>query len=76
MINVIGFILMYIDKKKAINHRYRIPEKNLLLVCLFGGSLGSLIGMYTFRHKTKHNKFVFGVPIILVINILIICILK
>ena len=44
---------MYIDKKKAINHRYRIPIENLLLVCLFVGSLGSLIGMYTFRHKTK-----------------------
>lgn len=63
---------MYIDKKRAINHSYRISEKRLFLVCLLGGSLGSLIGMYTFRHKTRHNKFVFGVPIILAINILII----
>lgn len=76
IVNLIGFMLMYIDKKRAINHSYRISEKSLFLVCLLGGSLGSLIGMYTFRHKTRHNKFVFGVPIILAINILIISILK
>ncbi len=72
IVNLIGFVLIYIDKKRAINHSYRISEKRLFLVCLLGGSLGSLIGMYTFRHKTRHNKFVFGVPIILAINILII----
>lgn len=72
IINLLGFFLMFIDKKRAINNNYRIPEKNLLLVCLIGGSLGILTGMYTFRHKTKHNKFVIGVPIILLINIIII----
>lgn len=61
---------MFIDKKKAINNNYRIPEKNLFIVCLIGGSLGILIGMYTFRHKTRHNKFVIGVPIILAIEVI------
>ncbi|MEG0856517.1 MAG: DUF1294 domain-containing protein [Terrisporobacter sp.] len=70
IINIIGFILMFSDKRKAINHKYRIPEKNLFLVCALGGSAGSLMGMYTFRHKTKHNKFVVGVPILLILNII------
>ena len=63
---------MYIDKRKAINNAYRIPEKNLFFICIIGGSLGLLIGMYKFHHKTKHNKFVYGVPILLVANIIMI----
>lgn len=61
---------MYIDKRKAINNAYRIPEKNLFFICIIGGSLGLLIGMYKFHHKTKHNKFVYGVPILLIANII------
>lgn len=61
---------MYIDKHKAINKKYRIPEKNLFLICLIGGSLGLLTGMYKFHHKTKHNKFVYGIPLLLIINII------
>lgn len=72
IINLIGFFIMYIDKKKAIKNAYRIPEKNLFFICVIGGSLGILLGMYRFHHKTKHNKFVYGVPILLVANIIII----
>ena len=71
IINLVGFSIMYIDKHKAINKKYRIPEKNLFLICLMGGSLGLLIGMYKFHHKTKHNKFVYGIPLILILNIII-----
>ncbi len=63
---------MNIDKKKAIKKAYRIPEKNLLFICVLGGSLGMLIGMYKFHHKTKHNKFVYGVPSLLIFNIIMI----
>jgi len=61
---------MNIDKKKAINNAYRIPEKNLFFICIIGGSLGLLMGMYKFHHKTKHNKFVYGVPLLLIVNII------
>lgn len=63
---------MNIDKKKAIKNAYRIPEKNLLIICVLGGSLGMLTGMYKFHHKTKHNKFVYGVPLLLILNIIMI----
>ena len=69
IINIIGIFIMYIDKKKAIKKSYRIPEKNLFFIGMIGGSLGIIIGMYKFRHKTKHNKFVYGVPLLLIINI-------
>ncbi|WP_419726962.1 DUF1294 domain-containing protein [Terrisporobacter petrolearius] len=72
IINVIGFFIMNIDKKKAIKKAYRIPEKNLFFICVLGGSLGMLIGMYKFHHKTKHNKFVYGVPSLLILNIIMI----
>ncbi|MBE6071172.1 MAG: DUF1294 domain-containing protein [Clostridium butyricum] len=69
LINLIGFILMYTDKKRAINHKWRISESTLIGIAIIGGSLGILLGMYTFRHKTKHFKFTFGVPLILIIEI-------
>lgn len=63
---------MNIDKKKSIKNAYRIPEKNLFFICILGGSLGMLIGMYKFHHKTKHNKFIYGVPLLLILNIIMI----
>jgi uncharacterized membrane protein YsdA (DUF1294 family) len=63
---------MFIDKRKAIKNRWRISEKTLFLQAIFGGAIGSLLGMNLFRHKTKHKKFVFGFWIILVLQILII----
>lgn len=69
IINAVGFALMLIDKWKAKKNRWRIPEATLMTVAAIGGSVGSLLGMYTVRHKTKHIKFVLGIPAILVIQI-------
>ena len=74
LINAAGFMLMLADKRKARKKLWRIPEATLLLVAVFGGSIGSLLGMYMFRHKTKHLKFTVGIPVILVLQI-IACIL-
>ena len=57
MVNILLFIMMGIDKKKARQKAWRIPERNLLLLGLFGGGLGGLLGMQHFRHKTKHLTF-------------------
>ena len=54
-----------IDKRKARRGAWRIPEKTLFLLPLLGGSVGALLGMKVFRHKTKHWYFVWGIPIIL-----------
>lgn len=66
IINAIGFLLMLADKRMAQKKLWRIPESTLLLVAAIGGSIGSLAGMYTFRHKTKHPKFTLGIPAILI----------
>ena len=60
---------MYTDKGRAIKHKWRIPEKTLFLLAIIGGSIGSNLGMYTFRHKTKHWYFVWGIPAILLAQI-------
>ncbi len=72
IINLIGILIMYIDKKKAKYGRWRIPEKTLLIVALLGGSIGTIIGMHTFRHKTKKLKFTLGFPTILISEIIVI----
>ncbi len=71
IVNMIGFALMGIDKRRAIRRSFRIPEATLFLVAVIGGSLGSILGMYTFRHKTRHRIFTIGMPIILIIQIAI-----
>lgn len=60
---------MAVDKSKAKHGKWRISEKTLFLLAAVGGSVGSLAGMYTFRHKTKHTKFVIGMPVILIVHI-------
>ena len=70
IVNAAGFILMLVDKIKAKRNLWRIPEATLFLVAAVGGSIGSLLGMYTFRHKTKHLKFTLGMPLILALQIL------
>ena len=72
VLNVTGFIMMGIDKWKSKRHEFRIPEAALFLVAAFGGSIGSLLGMLIFRHKTKHMSFIIGMPAILVVQILIV----
>lgn len=70
LINIIGFILMGIDKRKARKKSWRIPEKRFFLIALLFGSIGLLIGMYVFHHKTRHLSFAVGIPAILVIQLL------
>ena len=72
IINLIGLFAMYIDKKKAKYGRWRISEKALLIIALLGGSIGTITGMYLFRHKTKKIKFTLGFPTILISEIVII----
>lgn len=71
-INLIGYWIMGFDKKRAIKKKYRIPEKTLFTIAILGGSLGSIIGMNTFRHKTKHWYFKYGMPLILIGQIILI----
>ncbi len=71
IINVIAFLAMLIDKRKAEKGKWRISETTLLLLGVLGGSIGGIIGMYTFRHKTKKKRFTIGMPAILIIEILI-----
>lgn len=75
LINLAGLMVMYADKSRAKRFRWRIPEKTLFLVALAGGSLGSILGMGLFRHKTKHWYFVAGMPLILVLQIILIAFL-
>lgn len=72
IVNAIGFLLMLIDKRKAIRRRWRIREKTLFLTAAIGGSIGSIMGMYTFRHKTKHLQFTLGMPAILVVQLVLV----
>ncbi|MBS5026672.1 MAG: DUF1294 domain-containing protein [Romboutsia timonensis] len=70
-INIVGLLSMYLDKYFAKNNMYRISEKNLFFIAIIGGSIGSIIGMYQFRHKTKHRQFTTGLPFIIFIQIMI-----
>ncbi|MDD7403250.1 MAG: DUF1294 domain-containing protein [Butyribacter sp.] len=74
-VNLLGFLIMGIDKVKAKKHAWRIPEKTLFFVAFLGGSLGSWAGMYFFRHKTRHWYFVVGMPAILFAQIIILYLL-
>ena len=69
ILNILSYSLMGLDKAKARQNKRRIPEKVLFLVALFGGSMGSIVGMYSFRHKTKHWYFVVGMPLILLLQL-------
>ncbi len=68
LINLTGFSMMGIDKRRARKHMWRISEQNLFLAAILGGSVGTLVGMYTFRHKTRHWYFVVGMPLILILQ--------
>ena len=71
VMNVLGVAVMWSDKRCARLHRWRIPEKVLFGVSLLGGSAGTWAGMYLFRHKTKHWYFKYGMPAILVVQVLL-----
>lgn len=73
LINIVTFVVFGLDKLLAKHPRFRqrVPEKNLLLLAVVGGSVGALLGMYLFRHKTLHRVFRVGVPVILAVQLLL-----
>lgn len=78
IVNLVGFIIFGVDKKKAEKHAWRIPEKTLFAVAIIGGSIGTNLGMKIFRHKTKHKSFVIGMPVILLFQVfmVVLCIVQ
>ena len=71
IINIITFLTMWYDKHQAKKNNWRVSEKALFILCMIGGSIGGIVGMYVFRHKTKKWYFKYGFPAILIIQILI-----
>ena len=69
VINLLTFIVYGADKRRARKGKWRVPEKTLFLLPLLGGSIGALLGMRVFHHKTKHWYFVWGIPAILLAQI-------
>ena len=69
VMNVLDFFLMFLDKRLARRHKWRIPEKTLLCVAALGGSLGGLLGMHLCHHKTKHPQFYITLPILVVLHV-------
>ena len=70
IINIIGFLIMYIDKQKAKKGKWRIPEKTIYIITVLGGGIGTISGMYAFRHKTQKLHFTIGLPTITILEIL------
>lgn len=75
LVNFIAFLMYGMDKKKAIDGKYRIAERTLLLIGVIGGSIGAMAGMKAFHHKTKHKKFVYGLPLIFMLQCFFVCLL-
>ena len=75
MMNLVSFALMGIDKYKAKKKAWRIPEATLFLFAIFGGSIGSILGMFLFHHKTRHWYFRYGLPLILIVQLVCIYLL-
>ena len=65
LVNLAAFLAMAIDKRRAVTHRRRIPEADLLLLGLLGGAAGGILGMHACHHKTRHRKFALGLPLML-----------
>jgi uncharacterized membrane protein YsdA (DUF1294 family) len=72
VINLVSFIVMGLDKHKAQKRQWRIPESTLFVLALIGGSIGSILGMRIFHHKTRHWYFVYGMPAILIVQIILV----
>lgn len=71
IMNLVGLIIMKVDKTRAKKHQYRISENNLWLVAIFGGAIGTTLGMQMFRHKTKHLSFKFGFPLLAALQLVL-----
>lgn len=72
IINIIGFLAMAIDKRRAKKGEWRIKEGTLFIITLLGGGIGTISGMYTFRHKTKKLKFTIGLPTIFLVEVILV----
>ena len=72
VINIIGFLAMFIDKQKAKHGSWRIPEKTLFIITAIGGGVGTIAGMYLFRHKTKKPAFTIGLPVLLILDVVLV----
>lgn len=70
-INLFGFFIMWLDKRKARKGKWRIPEKTLFIITALGGGIGTIAGMYAFRHKTQKIAFVIGFPLITILEVLL-----
>ena len=70
IINIIGFLIMLIDKRKAEKGKWRIPEKTIFIVTAFGGGIGTIAGMYACHHKTRKLQFTIGLPFITILEII------
>ena len=70
LINFIAFILYGVDKHRARNHQWRISEKILIGIAVIGGSIGAILGMHFFHHKTRHWYFRYGLPVILIMQVI------
>lgn len=68
IINLVGFLLMLVDKRRSIKREWRISERTFFIISIIGGSIGAYLGMQLFRHKTRHLKFTLGIPIIIIIQ--------
>lgn len=75
VINVTGFVLTVSDKKKAKAGKWRVPEKTLFIVSILGGSVSVYLAMRLFRHKTKHKRFMIGIPVIIALQLALIIVL-
>lgn len=71
VINIIGYTVMGVDKKRAIRGAWRISEASLFLIAFLGGALGCTLGMQVFRHKTRHWYFKYGMPAIFIVESLL-----
>ena len=72
LINIVTFLVFVIDKRRAVKRKWRIPEKTLLGLSLIGGSAGGLIAMYYFRHKIRKLAFAYGLPMMLLVQVIVI----
>ena len=75
LINIATYVLMALDKKKAQLGAWRVPEKTLLGLAVAGGSVGEILGMYQFRHKTRHAQVRYGLPAILAVQLVVVYLL-
>jgi len=68
IINLVGYVIMAVDKRKSVRNKWRVKEKTLFAISLAGGALGMMLGMRNFHHKTKKTMFKIGIPILAILN--------